>query len=117
MSGQEKILDSLILELRRGTLVLSVLSQLKTPHYGYSLSSKLKEKGLNIEQNTLYPLLRRLEKQNLLDSRWALEESRQRRYYVLSDLGKEILEKLTKEWNDMGSIMNRLLMEEEEGQK
>lgn len=117
MDGQEKILDSLILELRRGTIVLSVLSQLKIPHYGYSLSSKLKEKGLNIEQNTLYPLLRRLEKQNLLDSSWELEESRQRRYYVLSDFGKEILEKLTKEWNDMGSIMNRLLSEEEAGQQ
>lgn len=115
MSGQEKILEGLILELRRGTLVISVLSQLKKPHYGYSLSSKLKEKGLNIDQNTLYPLLRRLESQNLLDSSWVLEESRQRRYYVLSKFGEEILEKLTKEWNDMDSVMNRLLMEEEEG--
>lgn len=115
MSGQEKILEGLILELRRGTLVISVLSQLKKPHYGYSLSSKLKEKGLNIDQNTLYPLLRRLESQNLLDSSWVLEESRQRRYYVLSKFGKEILVKLTKEWNDMDSVMNRLLMEEEEG--
>lgn len=115
MSGQEKILEGLILELRRGTLVISVLSQLKKPHYGYSLSSRLKEKGLNIDQNTLYPLLRRLESQNLLDSSWVLEESRQRRYYVLSKFGKEILVKLTKEWNDMDSVMNRLLMEEEEG--
>jgi len=113
MSGQEKVLEGLILELRRGTLVISVLSQLKKPHYGYSLSNKLKEEGLNIDQNTLYPLLRRLESQNLLDSNWVLEESRQRRYYVLSIFGKEILEKLTKEWNDMDSVMSRLLMEEE----
>ncbi len=96
-------------ELRRGTLVLCVLSQLTDRQYGYSLSQRLAEKGMEVEQGTLYPLLRRLEKQGLLDSDWSLEEARPRRYYVLSGRGQEVLRQLTVEWDDMAKVMNGML--------
>ncbi|NMD69649.1 PadR family transcriptional regulator [Bacillus sp. DNRA2] len=92
------LLDSLITELRRGTLTLAVLSQLRTPQYGYSLVQLLEDSGVSMEQSTLYPLLRRLEKQELVTSSWDTSESRPRKYYVLSDYGVEIFLKLKAEW-------------------
>ena len=62
--------DKLTLELRRGLLVMAALSQLETARYGYSLQQRLAERGLEIEQGTLYPLLRRLDEQGLLESEW-----------------------------------------------
>lgn len=109
MSEKDEVLSNLILEFRKGTLVLAVLSQLKEAHYGYSLVQKLNQLGLNIDQGTLYPLMRRLEKYELLQSDWNVEESRPRKYYILNDYGKEILEKLTDEWNLMVETMNQLL--------
>lgn len=111
MTEREQILESMTQELRRGMIVLGVMSQLRQPQYGYSLASQLKEKGLEVEQNTLYPLLRRLEKQNLLDSTWSLEDSRQRRYYQLSALGLEILKDLAAEWKKMSQTFEMLIAE------
>jgi DNA-binding PadR family transcriptional regulator len=102
-------IDNLILELRRGTLVLSVLSQLYEAQYGYALKQRLADKGLDIDQGTLYPLLRRLEKQGLLDSEWSVETSRPRRYYVLSDMGESVLQTLVEEWHAIVQVTNRLL--------
>lgn len=108
------LLTSLSTELRRGTLTLAVLSQLRTPQYGYSLVQLLEESGISIEQSTLYPLLRRLEKQELVTSSWDHTESRPRRYYVLSEFGKEILQQLKAEWDKMSKELTMLLKEEEE---
>lgn len=108
------LLTSLSTELRRGTLTLAVLSQLRTPQYGYSLVQLLEESGISIEQSTLYPLLRRLEKQELVTSSWDNTESRPRRYYVLSEFGKEILQRLKAEWDKMSQELTMLLKEEEE---
>ena len=102
-------IENLVLELRRGTLVLSVLSQMDEPQYGYSLMQCLAEKGLDIDQGTLYPLLRRLEKQGLLDSEWSVEKSRPRRYYVLNAKGKSVLQAMVKEWSALARVMNSLL--------
>lgn len=99
-------------ELRRGILVLAALSQLKEEKYGYALISSLAEKGLDIEQGTLYPLLRRLEDQGLLNSEWNVEGSRPRRYYVLSKDGREILLDLAEDWRQLTSVMEILLAEE-----
>ena len=99
----------LVGELRRGTLVLSVLSQLGDRQYGYSLREKLASHGIEIDQGTLYPLLRRLEEQGLLDNEWVLTGSRPRRYYQLNDQGQSVLEGLTAEWRDMVAAMDRLL--------
>ena len=96
-------------ELRRGILVLAALSQLKEEKYGYSLINSLAEKGLDIEQGTLYPLLRRLEEQGLLKSEWNVEGSRPRRYYQISSDGTRILQKLTGEWRNLTDVMEKLL--------
>jgi PadR family transcriptional regulator PadR len=107
-------LQNLIYELRRGTLVLTVLSQLDSRQYGYSLKQRLSDQGLEIDQGTLYPLLRRLESQGLLDSEWSLETSRPRRYYVLNDVGRETLETLKHEWYALTSVLEGLLGKDEE---
>ena len=102
-------IDGLIQELKRGTLVLGVLSQLKEPLYGYSLVGTLSEKGMDIDKNTLYPLLRRLETQELLESEWNVEESRPRRYYKLSKKGYEVLARLSVEWEKLNDTIVNLL--------
>ena len=112
MGKPEEPMDSLSSELRRGTLVLCVLSQLKERQYGYSLSQRLAEKGMEVEQGTLYPLLRRLEKQGLLDSDRVLEEARPRRYYALSERGRATLRELTGEWYGMVNVMDNMLERE-----
>jgi len=108
MDMQETI-QGLTQELRRGTLVLSVLSQLSEPQYGYSLVTVLEEKGLSIEPGTLYPLLRRLEKQGLLDSSWDTNEARPRKYYQLSTAGGEVYRHLSMEWASLAEGLNKLL--------
>jgi DNA-binding PadR family transcriptional regulator len=102
-------LENVILELRRGVIVLAVLSQLDKEQYGYSLISSLKEHGLQIDQGTLYPLLRRLESQGLLQSNWRIEADRPRRYYILSDEGRKLLPSLKTEWTSIVSMMNAML--------
>ncbi|TQR20359.1 PadR family transcriptional regulator [Psychrobacillus vulpis] len=109
-----KLLSSLTIELRRGTLTLAVLSQLRTPQYGYSLVQLLEKSNVAIDQSTLYPLLRRLEKQELVVSSWDTSESRPRKYYVLSEYGIEIFEKLKEEWEQTTRELYTLLKGEEE---
>ena len=112
----DKLLSSLITELRRGTLTLAVLSQLRTPQYGYSLVQRLEDSNVSIEQSTLYPLLRRLEKQELVESSWDTTESRPRKYYVLSEYGIEILEQLKAEWERSTQELQNLLKGDEENE-
>ena len=101
--------ENTINELRRGMIVLAVLSQLNEEQYGYSLLKLLSAKGLDLDQGTLYPLLRRLESQGLLSSDWKIEGSRPRRYYVISPEGQELLPRLKEEWNKIVSMMERML--------
>jgi PadR family transcriptional regulator PadR len=105
----EESLENVILELRRGVIVLAVLSRLDKEQYGYSLIKSLAEHGLEIDQGTLYPLLRRLESQGLLQSAWRVETDRPRRYYVLSDEGRNLLPKLKEEWTGIVSMMEKLI--------
>lgn len=100
------------LELRRGVVVLATLSQLRTPRYGYELRQALAEKGMPIEEGTLYPLLRRLETQGLLQSEWRTEDGPPRRYYALNANGRKLLGKLTDSWQGMNDAMHRLLRED-----
>ena len=94
-------IQNLITELRRGSLTLAVLGSLRQPRYGYALLQTLQEQGLEMEANTLYPLLRRLESQQLLTSDWDTSENRPRKYYVVSLKGKEALAQLMQEWERM----------------
>jgi DNA-binding PadR family transcriptional regulator len=96
-------------ELRRGALALAALACLQEAKYGYALIDELARRGLEIDQGTLYPLLRRLEEQGLLQSEWKVEGSRPRRYYVISPAGKELLAKLKSDWQQMVAVMEELL--------
>ena len=104
-----ELFDSLRLELRRGCLVLAVLAQLRAEHYGYTLRKSLAEAGLEIEESTLYPLLRRLETQGLLTSEWREEERRNKRFYRLSGEGERILGLLLAEWNGINDSLGRIV--------
>lgn len=108
MKENDSMVDGLVLELRRGLLILGVLSQLDQKEYGYSLIQKLQEKNFLIEAGTLYPLLRRLEKQKLLDSTWDLVENRPRRYYQISEKGKEVYYNLKQEYINLNETMLNL---------
>jgi PadR family transcriptional regulator PadR len=101
--------QKLKLELRRGVLILAVLAELREEHYGYSLRKTLSQKGLDIDEGTLYPLMRRLEKQELLTSDWREENNRKKRFYQLSEIGKTTLEQLTKDWQNVESTLNNIL--------
>ena len=109
---RETPLSKLELELRRGALVLAVLSQLRHAQYGYSLRQALAQRGMPIEEGTLYPLLRRLEGQGLLASEWRIEDGPPRRYYSLNADGRKLLKKLTESWQGMNTAMDRLLKED-----
>lgn len=112
--GEEKdLLSTLLLELRRGTLTISVLSQMKEPKYGYALVQSLEEKGVAIDPNTLYPLLRRLENQGLLESKWETGGTKPRKYYQRTEFGNEIYEQLKTYWENLSVGIERLLKEEE----
>jgi PadR family transcriptional regulator, regulatory protein PadR len=105
----DDVLDNLRLELRRGCLIVAVLAQLRAEYYGYALRKALADQGMDIDENTLYPLLRRLESQGLLVSTWREENKRNKRFYRLSDEGQEILGQLLEEWNAIDTALNRIV--------
>lgn len=109
VNARESNTAKLELELRRGALVLAVLTQLRQAQYGYSLRQALAQRGMAIEEGTLYPLLRRLESQGLLASEWRIEEGPPRRYYRLNDAGEALLAELTASWNSLAGTMAGLL--------
>lgn len=109
MAESSEPINQLRLELRRGIVVLAVLSQMDTARYGYSLIQRLAERGLDVEEGTLYPLLRRLEKQGLLQSEWEVGEARPRKYYRISPMGREVLDALSAEWWETVEMMRRIL--------
>ena len=101
--------ENLKLELRRGGLVLAVLGQLRQELYGYTLRKALLDKGLAVDEGTLYPLLRRLESQGLLTSEWREEDRRQKRFYRLSPDGTRIVDLLEAEWRGLNTAITRIL--------
>jgi PadR family transcriptional regulator PadR len=105
----DDLFENFRLELRRGCLVLAVLAQLQTEHYGYTLRKALSSRGLAIDEGTLYPLLRRLESQGLLVSEWREEEKRKKRFYRVSPEGATLLERLLEEWRSINASLERML--------
>jgi PadR family transcriptional regulator PadR len=103
------LFDTLRLELRRGSLTLAVLAQLRSEHYGYTLRKALADLGLDIDEGTLYPLLRRLEAQELLTSQWREEGGRNKRFYKLSPDGRQMLKQLLAEWNSINQSLDRIV--------
>jgi PadR family transcriptional regulator, regulatory protein PadR len=109
MTVAENLFENLRLELRRGCLTLAVLAQLRQEHYGYTLRKALAARGMEIDESTLYPLLRRLETQGLLSSEWREEDKRNKRFYRLSADGEQIFTRLLDEWNAINAAINNLL--------
>ncbi len=101
-------LDRLVMEVRRGALTLAVLLALREPHYGYSLRKSLGAKGLDIDEGTLYPLLRRLEDQGLLSSHWQQQEGRKRRFYQIDAGGEIALAEMRAEWQGLNDVIGQL---------
>lgn len=109
MTIEPNLFENLRLELRRGSLILAVLAQLRTEQYGYTLRKALSDHGLEVDEGTLYPLLRRLESQGLLVSEWREEDKRNKRFYVLSGDGKQMLKQLLSEWKNIDSSLNGIV--------
>jgi PadR family transcriptional regulator PadR len=103
-----ELVENLRIELRSGCLVLAVLAELRAEHYGYTLRRQLADLGLAIEENTLYPMLRRLEAQGLLASEWREEERRRKRFYRLSPAGERVLDELFTEWDGIYRALQRI---------
>ena len=103
------LFENLRLELRRGSLVLAVLAALRSERYGYTLRKTLADRGLEVDENTLYPLLRRLESQGLLVSEWREENKRNKRFYRISEEGGLMLARLMDEWRAIHSAVNEIL--------
>jgi PadR family transcriptional regulator, regulatory protein PadR len=104
-----ELFNNQALELRRGTIVLAILSTLDKPLYGYLLLQRLEECGIAVDAGTLYPLLRRLEKQGLLESKWDTTDTRPRKYYQLSNAGTDMFERLVQEWSNISSKLDAML--------
>ncbi len=107
--ARSEIFENLWVELRRGCLIVAVLAQLRTEQYGYMLRKGLTDNGLEIDENTLYPLLRRLESQGLLTSEWREQDKRNKRFYRLSKEGESVLQQLMTEWRNLNSALDRII--------
>ena len=105
-----ELLTGFLQEMRRGTIILCVLAKLRQSAYGYNLIAELSDTGIPIEANTLYPLLRRLESQGLLESSWnTTDGAKPRKYYATTPLGEEVLFELKMHWRETVQNMNNIL--------
>lgn len=109
MPSDVDIFESLRQELRRGSLILAVLGQLRAEHYGYTLRKALADAGVEIEEGALYPMLRRLEAQGLLLSEWREEKRRNKRFYRLSQEGRVVLDRLVEAWSGLNASITDIL--------
>ena len=103
------LLEKIGAEVRRGIIQIAALSLLRERMYGYQLVRILSAAGLDTEEGTLYPLLRRLESQGLLTSEWDTEGARPRKYYILSDEGLEALTQLEGVWSEISNAVDNIL--------
>ncbi|HEU4318788.1 MAG TPA: PadR family transcriptional regulator [Acidimicrobiia bacterium] len=101
-------LENHVKEIRRGSLILACLLALREPGYGYGLLEKLEQSGVEVDANTLYPMLRRLEKQGLLVSEWDTDGARPRKYYATSDKGRDLADELIAAWSSMTESLEQL---------
>jgi PadR family transcriptional regulator PadR len=106
-----EILENLRSELRRGSLIVAVLAELRQEQYGYTLRKSLEEHGISMDEGTLYPLLRRLESQGLLASEWREQDKRNKRFYRLSPQGDVILTQLLLDWENLSQSLRAILQE------
>ena len=110
-----EILENLRSELRRGSLIVAVLAELRQEQYGYTLRKSLEENGISMDEGTLYPLLRRLESQGLLGSEWREQDKRNKRFYRLSQQGEVILTQLLLDWENLSQSLRAILQQSQTG--
>ena len=110
-----EILENLRSELRRGSLIVAVLAELRQEQYGYTLRKSLEEHGIEMDEGTLYPLLRRLESQGLLASEWREEDKRNKRFYRVSPQGEVILTQLLLDWENLSQSLRAILQQSHSG--
>lgn len=115
MWSTQALFENLRLELRRGSLILAVLGALRSEQYGYTLRKMLEDNGLPVDEGTLYPLLRRLESQGLLESQWREEDKRKKRFYRLSPAGADVCARLMAEWQKIGDAIGLLNIATDQG--
>lgn len=102
-------------QVRRGILEYCVLLLIsKRPSYGYELVTVLNRwEPLAITEGTLYPILRRLVKENYLESYWKESESGPpRKYYSLTADGRMLLETMSYEWRNIAEAVDQIEMQE-----
>ena len=107
------VLENLRSELRRGSLIVAVLAELRTEQYGYTLRKSLESHGIAMDEGTLYPLLRRLETQGLLASEWREQDKRNKRFYRLSAAGEATLTNLVADWASLSAALQSILQRSE----
>ena len=111
MPTDADVYEILRLELRRGSLILAVLGLLRAEHYGYTLRKALALQGVEIDEGALYPMLRRLDTQGLLNSTWREEDKRNKRFYRLSPEGDAVLRRLEQDWRALNTSIEGILTE------
>ncbi|WP_127473053.1 PadR family transcriptional regulator [Microbacterium sulfonylureivorans] len=110
--SETEALETHLQELRRGTVVLACLRLLEAPGYGYGLLEELQSRGFDTDANTLYPLLRRLEKQGHLTSEWNTDEARPRKFYRTSEAGSRLAAALTDDFRAIATAIESLPQED-----
>lgn len=109
--NMDDIFERFETEVKRGVMQVAVMCLLEKERYGYDIIKNLKDAGLGVEEGTLYPILRRLEDERILSSRWVTEGPRPRKYYMITDYGREIREKLLGSMKSIGDSIDRLEIE------
>jgi PadR family transcriptional regulator PadR len=107
----ETDISSFVIEMNRGFLQVLVLVLLEKEMYGYAMVKKLEEKRYTMEENTLYPLLRRLEKKGLIKGEWNVTKDRPRKFYVITKVGRNVRSKLLQVWKQQNEILDFLIKE------
>jgi len=104
----DEIMERFETEVRRGMMKAIILCLLEQEHYGYDIIKSLLEVGIDVDDGTLYPILRRLEDDKLVASRWETSGPRPRKYYVITDHGREIREKMLASLGSMNAALETM---------
>jgi len=98
-------------EMNRGFLQILALALLEKDMYGYAMVRTIRDLGYEVEENTLYPLLRRLEKNGWVKSKWDVSEDRPRKFYGITDEGRSLRTELLGIWRKQVQILKQLTEE------
>ena len=92
-------------------LVLGILA--KDPSYGYEVVKRVNQEAENLfewQEGTIYPVLHKLEKEGVLRTQWQEADSgRKRKYYYITEQGREALEKRAEQWKAFNSLVHRVV--------